>query len=55
MDIPKNVMNPKLYRKAKDIANDKFGKGTSLYKSAFLVKTYKDIGGKYSGEKKVKK
>ena len=55
MDTPKNVMNPRLYKKAKDIANDKYGKGTSLYKSAFLVKTYKDMGGKYSEEKKVKK
>ena len=55
MDIPKNVTNPKLYRKAKDIANKKFGKDTSLYKSAFIVKSYKDLGGKYSGEKKVSK
>lgn len=50
MDIPDNVKNPSLYKKAKAIA-DKTYKRNSAYKNMFLVKTYKDLGGTYSGKK----
>jgi hypothetical protein len=50
MDIPDNVKNPSLYRKAKTIA-DKTYKKNSAYKSMFIVKTYKDLGGTYSTKK----
>lgn len=48
--IPDNVLNPILYKKAKIIA-DKTYKRHSAYKSMFLVKTYKELGGKYSTDK----
>ena len=50
MDIPDNVKNVSLYRKAKKIADDTYKKN-SAYKSMFLVKTYKDLGGQYSTKK----
>jgi len=40
-----------LYDKAKMIA-DKTYKKPSAYKSGFIVKTYKSLGGTYSGEQK---
>tara|TARA_R110000868_G_scaffold1866_1_gene14836 strand:+ start:789 stop:1133 length:345 start_codon:yes stop_codon:yes gene_type:complete len=40
-----------LYEKAKMIA-DKTYKKPSAYKSGFIVKTYKELGGTYSGVKK---
>lgn len=44
--------NKKLYQKAKDkYKNMKH----SAYKSGLVVKAYKDMGGKYSGEKPKKK
>jgi len=45
--IPENVLNPILYKKARIIA-DKTYKRHSAYKSMFLVKTYQELGGKYS-------
>lgn len=53
MDIPKNVLNPELYKKAKSIA-DKTYKRHSAYKSMFIQKKYQDLGGKYSGAKNTK-
>jgi hypothetical protein len=47
MSIP---INKVLYEKAKLIADNTY-KTNSAYKSGFLVKTYKDMGGKYKGEK----
>jgi hypothetical protein len=38
--------NPKLYEKAKAIADAKYDK-PSAYKSGFIVKTYKELGGTY--------
>jgi hypothetical protein len=46
-NIPENVLNPLLYKKARIIA-DKTYKRHSAYKSMFLVKTYQELGGKYS-------
>jgi hypothetical protein len=50
MSIP---LDKKLYEKAKKIADEKYDK-PSAYKSGFIVKTYKDLGGKYkdTGERK---
>ena len=51
--IPDNVLNPKLYKKAKEEADKKFEDKTSAYKSMWISKKYKDLGGKYSGKKKI--
>jgi len=50
MEIPENVLNPVLYRKAKKEADEKYAK-PGLYKSAWMVKRYTELGGKYSGSK----
>ncbi len=50
MDIPENVINKDLYKKAKKKADATY-KRNSAYKSMFLVKTYKELGGKYKGKK----
>ena len=49
--IPTNVMNKKLYVKAKAKAIKTFGKKSSAYRSMNIVKNYKAAGGKYSGKK----
>jgi hypothetical protein len=48
MSVP---LNPRLYAKAKKIANDVYGEQTSAYKSMFMVTTYKRLGGVYSNFK----
>jgi hypothetical protein len=53
MDIPENVANPELYKKAKKLADETY-KRHSAYKSMFLVNQYKKLGGKYKNGKKVK-
>jgi hypothetical protein len=45
-----NIDNPTLYEKAKFIADNLYDK-PSAYKSGFIVKTYKELGGTYSGKK----
>ena len=52
-NIPDNVVNPSLYRKARKIADEKYKKN-SAYKSMFLVSQYKKLGGTYRGEKTTK-
>lgn len=47
------VNNPTLYEKAKQIA-DKVYKKASAYKSGFIVKKYKELGGTYSDDNKPK-
>ena len=56
MAAPKPT-NPKLYAKVKAEAKKKFKVWPSAYASAWLTKTYKARGGKYSGTtaNKVKK
>lgn len=51
--MPK-ILNPKIYEKAKKIADEKYEK-PSAYKSGFIVKTYKELGGKYGDDKEEKK
>lgn len=49
-----NINNPELYQKAKNIADSKYSK-PSAYKSMFIVKTYKELGGTYTDDNKPKK
>lgn len=46
-------LNPLLYEKAKQIADEKYEK-PSAYKSGFIVKKYKELGGTYKDDKKTK-
>ena len=47
-DVPSNVKNPSLYKQAKREADKKFDEKTSAYKSMWIVKRYKELGGEYS-------
>ena len=47
----KNILNPILYKKAKEIADNTY-KRNGAYKSMFIVKKYKELGGKYKEDKK---
>jgi len=49
-NIPDNVVNKKLYEKAKNTVYPKY-KRPSLYRSMALQKEYLKLGGKYKGEK----
>lgn len=44
------INHPILYKKAKKIADDVYKK-PSAYKSGFIVKKYKELGGTYTNEK----
>jgi len=48
-DVPENVANPALYRKAKAKAKRKFDVFPSAYASGYLVQEYKRMGGRYKG------
>jgi hypothetical protein len=50
MEVPENILNPSLYRKAKKEADTKY-KRHGLFKSAFIQKKYQELGGKYKGKK----
>ena len=50
--MPK-INNPELYEKAKKMADETYSK-PSAYKSGFIVKTYKGMGGTYSDDKEDK-
>lgn len=52
MSIPNNVVDKKLYKTIKDEADGRFKAPTSVYRSMWIVKTYKDRGGRYIGKKK---
>ena len=47
------IDNPELYSKAKKIADEKYSK-PSAYKSGFIVKKYKELGGTYTDDKEPK-
>ena len=51
-NIPDNVANPSLYRKAKAMAKRKFKVYPSAYANSYMVGQYKKMGGKYTGAKK---
>ena len=40
--------NSPIYKKALQKANDVYGEKSSIYRSSYIVKTYKDLGGKMS-------
>ena len=48
-DIPDNVANPSLYKKAKAKAKAKFDVYPSAYANGWMVQEYKRMGGTYSG------
>jgi len=48
-NIPKNVANPSLYKKAKAKAKAKFDVYPSAYANGWMVQEYKRMGGKYKG------
>ena len=50
-EVPKNVRNPSLYKKARAEAKRKFDVWPSAYASGWMVKRYKDMGGTYSNGK----
>jgi hypothetical protein len=50
--MPK-ILNPDLYQQAKEYA-DKIYSKPSAYKSGFIVKKYKELGGKYEDDNKPK-
>jgi hypothetical protein len=47
------ILNPDIYKKAKLIADEKYSK-PSAYKSGYIVKMYKELGGKYADDGKPK-
>ena len=48
--IPDNVLNAKIYEEAFRIGNETYERH-SAYKSMFIVKKYKELGGKYKDKK----
>ena len=54
MKIPDNVLNPTLYKKARQIAEKVYGPRTSAYRSMYITTQYKKLGGKYSQAKSKK-
>ena len=50
--MPK-ILNPVIYKKAVELANAVYKK-PSAYKSGFIVKKYKHLGGKYGDDDKPK-
>lgn len=50
MNIPENVLNPEIYKKARKIADETY-KRAGAYKNMFLVRKYQELGGKYKGKK----
>lgn len=51
MDIPDNIINKDLYKKAKEEADKIYKRPTSAYKSMWISKRYQELGGKYKGKK----
>ena len=51
MSVPDNVLDKDLYKRVKKEAKNKFERWPSAYGSAWLVKTYKKRGGRYSSRK----
>lgn len=47
------ILDPDLYEKAKKLA-DSIYKKHSAYKSGYIVKTYKELGGRYQNDNKPK-
>ena len=54
MDYPNKIVNHKIYNNAKKNANKTF-KRHGAFKSMYIQKKYKELGGRYKGLKKSKK
>lgn len=52
MPIPDNVLDSGLYVKAERMADKVFTAPTSAYRSIWISKKYKELGGRYKGKKK---
>ena len=52
--LPKNIDNPELYKEAFKIAKETYDR-PSAYRSMFIVRKYKELGGEYKNGKKGKK
>jgi hypothetical protein len=50
MKVPDKVLNKDLWKKARKEADKKYDK-PSAYKSGYIVQRYKELGGKFKGEK----
>lgn len=50
LDPLRSVMDKDLYAQVRQLADEKYAK-SSAYKSGWIVKTYKALGGRYSGAK----
>jgi hypothetical protein len=50
-EVPDNVADPSLYRKAKARARAKFDVYPSAYANGWMVQEYQRMGGKYKGAK----
>jgi len=50
MNIMNKPIDAELYARVKQMADEKYTK-PSAYKSGWIVKTYKELGGKYTGKK----
>lgn len=48
------ILDTELYEKAKKIADEKYTK-SSAYKSGYIVRLYKEMGGQYKDDNKPKK
>jgi hypothetical protein len=53
IQIPDNVVNPALYREAFKMALESYDR-PSAYRSMYIVRKYKDLGGQYKDVKKKK-
>ena len=53
MTIPDNIINKNKYKKARKIADETY-KRHSAYKSMYIQKVYKNLGGKYKNKIKKK-
>ena len=47
MNVPPNVANPTIYRRAVRKVTESYGTRSSAYRSMAIVKTYKGMGGTY--------
>lgn len=45
------VLDIKLYKWVKKLADEKFDSKTGVYRSSWIVRNYKKLGGKYAGKK----
>lgn len=54
-NVPDNILNIKLYKQVKNEARAKYKRFPSAYASGWIVKTYKERGGRYKPERKTRK